>query len=155
MGIADIARNKHRTVLPLLVMVSACAMAQEQYFQCEYLDAVEANWHTGRIERNASGSHQYIGKKFSVNRQTGEIIGVGDKLALLLFQPWRPEVAKANYGTDNYQLIWRDQHTTGYQQVTMLNVREGQASKSGPFQFTQTTTTDWFLSGFCYPSFRP
>lgn len=140
---------------PLLAIVSTCVMAQEKYFHCEYLDAVEANWQTGLIERKATGSGQYIRKKFTVNRQTGEMIGVGDKLALLLFPPFLPEVVKADSQSDNYQLIWRDKYVTGYQHVTFLNIREGQANRKGSYQFTHITTTDWFLSGVCYPSFRP
>lgn len=154
MDIKDVLRYRYCVVL-LLAMVSTCVMAQAQYFHCEYLDAVEANWHTGLIERNTSGSRQYIGKKFTVNRQTGEIIGIGDKVAMLLFPPFLPEVAKADQETDNYQLIWRNKYTTGYQQVTFFNVREGQSSGKGPYQFTHITTTDWFLSGLCYPSFKP
>jgi hypothetical protein len=130
------------------------AAAAGQYFHCQYLDSIEANWNTGRFERKELSSSQYVGKKFSIERITGEIKGIGDNLALALFPPFKPEVAKADHHTDNYQLIWRSKHISGYVQVVTLNVREGQGSKTGPYQFTQTTTTDWFLSGLCYPSFR-
>lgn len=151
MGIKDLLSLKQAFGLPLLAVFSAGAIAQEQYFHCEYLDAVEANWGTGRIERNDSGSRQYIGKKFTINRQTGKI--TASDVSIVLFPPSQPEVAKSDLYRDNYQLVWREKYTSGYQQVTFLNVREGHGGAKGAYQFTHITTTDWFLSGYCYPSF--
>lgn len=139
----------------LLIFIGRTALSTEQYFHCEYLDAVATNWDSGLIERNNPSSRQYIGKKFSINRQTGEIRPVGDGVVMNLFQLVLPEVHKADGKTaDNFQLIWREKHGTGYQQVTFLNVREAQKSKP-PYQFVHVTTTDWFLTGLCHPSFRP
>lgn len=152
--ISNFIRNHVRPLL--MLAMSPAVMAQPQYLHCEYLDGVEANWTTGRIERQKLGSSQYIGMKFSINRNTGEIKAKGDSVVMMLFPAFQPEIRKADaHQDDNYQLIWRQKFVTGYQQVTFLKIREGLIDVTGPFQFTHITNTDWFLSGLCYPSFKP